>query len=166
LKKVLDADYEIITGFKGLTDIEAAIDRGELDGYCGSQFDRFIRNHQGETRQLIGSLTVPLEQDGVTLPAIIDFISDEKDITVASIFATARDSIYYPVMMSPGVSPEAVDRHRQAFDAMVKDEAFLDEAADIYLYVSPMSGEEVEAAVAGISALDPDDVALLNQYLQ
>lgn len=165
VQNVLDADYAIISGFNGLTDIEAAIDRGELDGYCGNQLDRFVRNGQGENRKLIGAMTVAVEQDGETVPPLISAVSDPLDRAAVELFAM-RDTVYYPVMMSPGASAEAVEHHRQAFAAMIADPKFLKEASGMYLTVSPMTGKNVAAAVAAVSNSDPDTVARLKAYLE
>lgn len=164
-QNVLDADYQIVSGFKGLTDIEAAVDRGELDGYCGSQLDRFVRNGQSENRQLIGALTVSVEQDGETLPPMISAVSDPLDRAAVELFAT-RDSMYYPVMMSPGTSQQAVDRYRNAFAAMIADPAFLEEAGGMYLTVTPMTGDAVAEMVGGVSNSDADTVDRLKEFLE
>ncbi len=48
---------------------------------------------------------------------------------------------------------------RRAFDATVKDPAFLAEAAKLRLDVSPMSGEEMQSLVGDLAGSPPGIVA-------
>jgi tripartite-type tricarboxylate transporter receptor subunit TctC len=63
-----------------------------------------------------------------------------------------------PLMAPPGVPAERVARLRAAFDATVKDPAFLQEAAAMGLEVMPQSGERIAARVAAVMATPKDTV--------
>jgi tripartite-type tricarboxylate transporter receptor subunit TctC len=57
-----------------------------------------------------------------------------------------------PIMAPPGVPAERVAVLRRAFDATVKDSAFLQEAAAMGFEVVPQNGERVAALVASVMA--------------
>jgi tripartite-type tricarboxylate transporter receptor subunit TctC len=57
------------------------------------------------------------------------------------------------------VPAERVDVLRRAFDATMKDPAFLAEAEKLKLDVDPMGGSEVEAAIRQILATPADVIA-------
>jgi tripartite-type tricarboxylate transporter receptor subunit TctC len=57
-----------------------------------------------------------------------------------------------PLMAPPGVPAERVARLRAAFDAVVRDPAFLQEAAAMGFEVMPQSGAEIAERVAAVMA--------------
>jgi tripartite-type tricarboxylate transporter receptor subunit TctC len=57
-----------------------------------------------------------------------------------------------PLMAPPGVPADRVARLRAAFAAVMKDPAFLQEAATLGFEVAPQSGEEIAARVAAVTA--------------
>ena len=63
-----------------------------------------------------------------------------------------------PYFLPPDVPAERVEALRRAFDATMKDQTFLAEAAKLQLEVSPMTGEEVQAMVADIGKTPADVV--------
>lgn len=165
VKNIFGAKYEIVTGFEGLREMEAAIDRGEIAGYCGSQLDAFLRNNQQDSRAFIGGMTQDVEIAGVTVPSILGAMTKPEDVAAVKMF-TLRDAIYYPVMMAPSVSDETVARYRAAFDAMLADPDFQTEMTGLYGTVSPKSGAEVEAIVADLGRSDPATLAHLVELLK
>ena len=58
-----------------------------------------------------------------------------------------------PFVAPPGVPADRVAALRDAFDAMTKDPAFLDEALRLRMDVQPATGLEIEALVKDIYAL-------------
>jgi len=160
VKNSFGGKYEIITGFKGLTDIEAAVQRGEIAGYCGSQLDRYIRNNQKGTYNLIGSAANEIELDEKVIPSFASFASNDETQAAIKLFS-ARDEIYYPFFMAPGASQEAVMRYRAAFDAVMKDPEFLKEALAVYIDMNPANGSALEAKIKAVSESDPATVSRL-----
>jgi tripartite-type tricarboxylate transporter receptor subunit TctC len=150
IRTAFGGKYQIITGFKGIRDIEAAIDRGELAGYCGSQYDAFIRNELTNSRHLIGGMRVDTMQDGKVVPSISSRVPTELD-RVAFDFLLSPDQIYYPVMMSPLISADAVAKYRAAFDAMVVDPEFVAEATELLGPFNPLSSDATEAQIQATS---------------
>jgi tripartite-type tricarboxylate transporter receptor subunit TctC len=63
-----------------------------------------------------------------------------------------------PLMAPPGTPPERVAQLRSAFDATVKDPAFLQEAAALGFEVMPQGGAEIAARVAAAMATPRDIV--------
>ena len=57
------------------------------------------------------------------------------------------------------LSPLVKGLLRRAFDAMMRDEAFLAEADRLKIDIDPMTGEETQAAIVQILATPPDVIA-------
>jgi tripartite-type tricarboxylate transporter receptor subunit TctC len=55
-----------------------------------------------------------------------------------------------PLMAPPGVPVERVAKLRSAFDAVVKDAAFLQEAAAMGFEVAPQSGAEIAERITAV----------------
>lgn len=165
IKGAFDAKYEIITGFKGLTDIEAAIERGEIDGYCGTQLDRYVRNNQQETHFVIGSLGKDVEVDGTTIPSFMSQAKTEEDKAAIALYATS-DRVYYPFLMAPGASDEAVKKYQDAFAAVIEDPEFLEEAASYYSSIDAMNGPALAEQIQAVADADASTVEHLTDMLQ
>ena len=60
----------------------------------------------------------------------------------------ARTEYGRPYFLPPDVPAERVTALRRAFDATMKDPAFIADAAQLQLEIDPMTGEEVQALVA------------------
>jgi hypothetical protein len=63
------------------------------------------------------------------------------------------------------VPAERVEALRRAFDATMKDEGFVADAAKIGFEVDPLSGEQVQAAVAALAHTPPAVVARVRAAL-
>jgi tripartite-type tricarboxylate transporter receptor subunit TctC len=71
-----------------------------------------------------------------------------------------------PFFVPPGVPADRVEALRRAFDATVKDPAFLSEAATAKIDIDPLTGEEVQALVSDVSKTPPDIVARVRDALE
>ena len=63
----------------------------------------------------------------------------------------ARTEYARPFFLPPDLPAERVEALRRAFDATMKDPAFLAEAAKLQLEVSPMTGEAMQALVGELN---------------
>ena len=73
--------------------------------------------------------------------------------------ALARLEFGRPFFLPPNVPPERVDAIRRAFDATMKDPAYLAEADKLKIEVDPLTGEQVAALVVQVSRTPADTVA-------
>ena len=84
------------------------------------------------------------------MPLVMDLAkTDEQRTAMRLLFA--RTEYARPYFMPPGVPAERVAALRRAFDATMKDPAFLADAQKLQLELSPMTGEEVQAIVADLA---------------
>ena len=66
---------------------------------------------------------------------------------------------------TPGVPQERVEALRAAFNATMKDPAFLATAAKANMDLNPVSGEELQRIVADLFATPPSAVQRLKEIL-
>ena len=72
---------------------------------------------------------------------------------------SAPAGLGHPYLAPPGTPPERLALLRDAFDATLKDKAFLAEMAKLQIAVDPMGADEVGAIVAETINAAPDVVA-------
>ena len=81
----------------------------------------------------------------------MELAKNDEDRQVLA-FISADTAISRPLTTNAGVPADRVEALRRAFDATMKDPAFLAEAAKTETDISPMTGEEVQKiAVATIN---------------
>jgi hypothetical protein len=77
------------------------------------------------------------------VPLLIDLVSDVETKKVLEMLA-APEEIGRPFFMPPGTPKEYVELMRKAFDATLKDPAFLADAERSRLEVDPVTGAQME----------------------
>jgi tripartite-type tricarboxylate transporter receptor subunit TctC len=159
LKNLLHMRLKIIQGYHSPGDVILAMARREVDGVVQT-----LGAPDGARRQWIesGQMRVMFNMEherlaGLDAPTIFEFAKTEEERQVLAFFSSSME-LGRPLMAPPGTPPERVAQLRAAFDATVKDPAFLQEAAALGFEVMPQSGEEIAARVAAAMATPRDIV--------
>jgi tripartite-type tricarboxylate transporter receptor subunit TctC len=163
-KAIFGIDIRQISGYPGSTEQRLAIERGELDGSCGawgSLSAEWIEGHK--VAPFLKAL--PVMQPG--LPADVPYAADiaptPKDRAVIR-FLTESGELGRPFVASSSVPADRLRILRTAFDATMKDPAFLAEAEKLRLPVSPKTAAEGERIVAEIFSA-PDEIVQAGRKL-
>lgn len=149
INEVLGTRFKVIHGYRGASDVLLAMEKGEAEGMCQSYSSLLTtRPHwfaDGTVRILFNteSQRNPRLPD---VPSIYEFIKDAEARQIMTYFTSSTD-FGRPFVVPPGVPPERLRALRAAFDATVKDPAFLEEADKQKLEVTPKSGAELQALV-------------------
>jgi tripartite-type tricarboxylate transporter receptor subunit TctC len=77
------------------------------------------------------------------VPTMIELAKNEQDRAVLE-FLSADIPISRAYVTTPGTPPDRVAALRRAFDATMKDPAFLADAAKANVDISPSTGEEAQ----------------------
>jgi tripartite-type tricarboxylate transporter receptor subunit TctC len=88
------------------------------------------------------------------IPTAVDLARNEEEKQVLSAIMVAAE-VGSAFFTTPGVPPERLTALRRAFDATMKDPAFLADTKKTKLTVGPMSGEALQKLVASVSNLSP-----------
>jgi hypothetical protein len=137
-----------------------AIERGEVDGRCGwswssikSTRPAWITEKKLNVLAEIG-LTRSPELEGV--PLIYDLATDRQKQVLKLVLS--RLVVGRPFAAPPGVPDDRKEALRTAFDATLKDPAFLDEAKKQQLDVNPVSGIEIDKLIGELYGTPKDIV--------
>jgi tripartite-type tricarboxylate transporter receptor subunit TctC len=158
VKNLLGAKIRLVSGYSGSASVKLAMQRGEVAGICGlpmSTITSFWRDdfESGAFKPIIQLSGRKLPQLG-GIPHVDDYVKSADDQQVFGlIFGTLALGRVY--VSPPGMPPERANALRAAFMATAKDPAFLDDAVKTQIDISPMTGVEVEAFVARLSASSP-----------
>ena len=169
LNDLLGYKFKIVRGYKGTPKINLAIERGELQGNAGvgtclgQDADAEAWIDEKKIRFILQYNLKPYpELKGV--PLVMDLAkTDEQRTAMRLLFG--RIEYARPYFMPPGVPAERVAALRRAFDATMKDPAFLADAQKLQLELSPMTGEGVQAIVADIVKTPPEIVKRVRNAL-
>ena len=159
LKYVFNAPVRQILGFPGSAEQRIAIERGELDGDCGSFSSipvAWINERKAHPFVRFTERKAPEIPESAVF--INTFAKTEEQRQLLDVL-NAADEVGRPFIMSKQVPAERIAILRNAFNATMKDPAFLADMAKQQLPVHPLSGEEAEAVVARMANVPPEIAA-------
>jgi tripartite-type tricarboxylate transporter receptor subunit TctC len=148
-----------VMGYPGSADKRVAIERGELDGDCGSWTsmpEDWLRDKKVTllvrfSRQLVPGMPPDLPYAG-------DLLTDPKKKQTLNLL-TAGAVVGRPYIAPRAIPADRLAALRAAFDATMKDSEFLADSAKQRLLVTPMTGGQVESFIKELYQTPPDIVA-------
>jgi tripartite-type tricarboxylate transporter receptor subunit TctC len=149
LNAILGFKFKLVGGYPSSADVFLAMERGEVQGICES-YDSI----KARRPDWISSGTVAvLFQGGIRpnpelkgVPFVADLAQKPEDKKAIE-FLYVGQGIGRPFIAPPGVPPAMLKVLRDAFDATMKDSAFIVEATKRKYPLSPESGADLEALV-------------------
>jgi hypothetical protein len=155
MNALLGTKFRIILGYPGGNDINLAMERGEVAGRGSNSWSawkstrpEWVRDKKLSILVQIGLKKAP---DLADTPLLMDLAKNDEDRAVLKLLS-ASTTIGRPIFTTPGVPDDRVKALRSAFDRMVRDPAFLEQARKENLEIDPVSGEEMQRIVADIVA--------------
>lgn len=150
LKNTLGMKFTIISGYQGSNDGLLALTRGEVDALSMPWSILRIREarriQDGELRLLLQT-GIEKDADLSRIPRMIDLARNDDERKLLELFSSPS-LIGRSVLSPPGTPPERVAELRRAFMATVQDPSFLIDVKRAGLEINPLTGEELQAAVA------------------
>jgi tripartite-type tricarboxylate transporter receptor subunit TctC len=150
LNRLIGTRFKVIVGYKSSTDVDLAMERGEVQGKIwtwgslksGNTADWVDRKKVS----LLAQFGLQRARDLPDLPLALDYAKTPEDRQVMEL-VFAPLTLGYPSFMGPGVPPERVEMIRRAFDRTMQDPAFIDLMKQQSLVLDPARGEDVQAIV-------------------
>jgi tripartite-type tricarboxylate transporter receptor subunit TctC len=152
---ILNVHFKIIRGYEGTPQINHAMESGEVQGNGGigwasikTQSSAWLASGKIKVIGQYGLERIPDLKD---IPTFME-LSKTEDQRQALRLVFARQEYGRPFFLPPGVPAARVEALRRAFDATMRDPEFLAEAARLQLDIEPMTGPDVAALIAKVSA--------------
>ncbi len=159
-REVLGLKYRIVRGYKSGTEINIAMERGEVHAQIvgwdslKAQRPEWVRD---KTITIIGHFSLEDPPELRPFARIVDLARTDSDRQALRL-VLARQAHGRPYFLPPGVPAARAAALRRAFDATMRDPAFVAEAAAMKVDIEPMTGEAVQALVEQVHRTTPADV--------
>lgn len=166
LKNLFGAKIKTISGYPGTSDMQMAMERGEVDGMCGVSYSTLKTLFSRELKQKKITILVQagLQRDRnlPDVPSLLELAKSERDRAVIKLLVGTQ-GMARPFMAPPGIPIERKIALRAAFDKTMTDPKFIADAAEKNVDVSPMTGEAVDKILGALYASPP---AVINRASQ
>jgi tripartite-type tricarboxylate transporter receptor subunit TctC len=168
LNELIGTKFRLVTGYVGTQETIIAIERGEAHGRCTFSYSAiktakpdWLRDHK---INVLVQIAFEKHKDFPDSPLIYDLVSKPDDRQLLDLMI-GTSAMARPFAAPPGLPPDIAATLRRAFDATMKDPAFLAEAAKIQAEVLPTTGEEVQKLVTRLYATPKPVVERVKKFL-
>ena len=153
---VLGTRFKLVTGYKGGADIDIAMQRGEVDGRGNNTWAGYKATMANAIRERHLNVLIQTglrkEPDLPDVPLFLDLVKGDGAREPIARFMSHAVAIARPFAAPPGVPAERVEILRRAWDATMKDPAFLAEAEKLDAEIDPLTGQQVQGIVENVLA--------------
>jgi tripartite-type tricarboxylate transporter receptor subunit TctC len=165
---VLGTKLKVINGYPGTAEEKLAIERGEIEAM--SQPWPIIRKELAswldeKKINLLVQTGVDKNPGLAQVPRMVDLARNDEERALLTLFSTPS-TFGRSVVAPPGLPAARVAELRAAFTETLRDSAFLRDAERAKLDLEPLSGEELQASVAGAGKFSPELVARARQIAE
>ena len=161
LKSLLGAKFKIVSGYPGSTQVNLAMERGEVQGGCGQSWSSVSATRAAAFKD--GTIKVLAQEDTEGYPALNkqgvpltrDFAKTDEQRRILDL-VYSQTVFGRPYVVAPEVPKERVAALRQAFMAAIRDPELRAEAERIQVDIDAIGGDELQTAIAKIYTTPPD----------
>jgi tripartite-type tricarboxylate transporter receptor subunit TctC len=161
MNEELGTKFRPILGFESNANRTLSMERGEIMGQCGTYLSSIKNSSMREVEsgrlRIIWQMGLEKHPDFANVPLAIDYAkTPEARQMLEMFFASATVGRAFAV--PPGVPEDRVAALRAAFDATMKDPAFVAESERTKIEVRPASAAEMEPALHKMLDASPEVV--------
>jgi tripartite-type tricarboxylate transporter receptor subunit TctC len=155
INTVAGTKFRVVTGYPGGNEVNLAMERGEVEGRGSNSWASWKSTKpdwlKDKKINILVQVALARHPDLPDVPLLMDLARTDEDRAALKLLSAPPD-IGRPVFAPPGVPAERVKALRDAFDATMKDPAFLEAAKREGLEIDPVSGEQLQKIVNDILA--------------
>ncbi len=154
-KNVFGAKARLVTGYPGTNDVALAMERGEIDGFCGLSWSTLKSRHpdwlNNKSINIIVQAGLKKEPELPDIPLAIDLAKNQEQLQILKLVLVSQE-IARPFAAPPGLPADRRTALLAAFEQTLKDPAFLAEAKTQDLDIDPVSAKDIDALLAEVYA--------------
>ncbi len=169
LNQLLGTRFRMVTGYKGITDIDLAIERGEVQGRSGASLSGVIKEH---AEWLKSGKLFPLVQIGIArdklypdVPLYHELEATDEQRQILKLLASPV-LIGRPYLAPPDTPVDRVAALRKAFWDTMQDQKFLAEAESFALEINPLDAAGLIKVIEETMRTPPELLAKAKPILQ
>jgi tripartite-type tricarboxylate transporter receptor subunit TctC len=169
-KKTSGAIYDMVTGYAGTPDLALAVERGEIDGFCGFDWASLKAQKPDWVRDklvhvlLQDSLEPNEELTKLGVPSVFKYVKNDNDRKVVE-FVISQQVFHRSFIAPPETPADQIKVLRKAFIDTTSDPQFLADANKMRIDVAPLSGDKVQDVVMKLFASPKDIVERARQAI-
>jgi hypothetical protein len=167
LNELIGTKFKVILGYDTAGQ-RLSVERGEVDGVCGLSYTTlmasnpdWILNKKVNILLQTGDEPHPAMKD---VPLVINLVKKPEDKALVKLYALPGD-IGRPYAAPPDVPADRLTALRRAFDATMKDKAFLAEAEKTHLEIDALTGEQVTKLLQEAYSTPPDAIKRMAEIM-
>ncbi len=169
LNILVGTKFKIVSGYPGGNNVNMAIERGEVGGRGSNSLAAWKSTkpdwiRENKIHHLV-QIALKRHPELPDVPLLFELARNEADRQVLY-FLSADVPLSRAYVTTPDVPAARLAALRRAFDATMKDAAFLAEAAKAAIDISPSTGEDAEKIVASVLKTPPDVLARAKAILE
>jgi tripartite-type tricarboxylate transporter receptor subunit TctC len=168
LNELIGAKFKLVTGYQGTQETVMAIERGEAHGRCTFSYSALRTAKPDWLRDkkinVLVQLAFEKHGDFPNVPLIYDLVSKPDDRQLLDLMI-GPSAMARPFAAPPGLPAPIATTLRRAFDATMKDPAFVADAKKIQAEILPTTGENVQKLVAKLYGTPKPVVARVKKFL-
>ena len=165
LNNVLVTRLKLVKGYAGSAALRLAMERGEIDGFCGVGLSSMraagLADGKANILLQIALKPNPRLKD---VPFVMDYAKRAEDRQILRLVFGWMD-LERPLAAPPGTPAERVRALRAGFDEAMKDPAMLADAEQASLGIDPMDGSAIASFVEEVYQTPPAVAARAAQLL-
>jgi tripartite-type tricarboxylate transporter receptor subunit TctC len=149
MNNVLNTKFKIVMGYQGTAEVYMAMERGEVEGLSATLDGLMTQREEWFKSKKINIVVQYLLNRDPKIPDVptaAEVAKTPEQATILRAVSSASEIGKY-IVAPPGVPAERVAALRAAFDAMVKDPAYLADADQLKIDLGPLSGIELQKIV-------------------
>ena len=150
MNQVLGTKFKIVTGYTSSAEVDLAMLRGEVTARSGGSYIGYVQERPEWIREKKINILVQTgavrEKDLPDVPLMHELANTDDQRALLNLVSSPV-KIGRPYLAPPDVPADRVALLRRAFDALMKDEAFLADAKGLQLDSNPQTGAQVAAIV-------------------
>lgn len=170
IAKAAGAKFRIVSGYKGTADIFLAMERGEVDGLCGldwnslkSQKPDWLRDRKLNILTQV-AMEPNAELTRLDVPMIWKYVAGIKDKQALELIVSQQ--VFLRSYIAPPGTPAAqATALRTAFAQVFKDKDFRADANKAKIDINPSPGEKVQQIVEQLYKMPPDVIARAKELI-
>ena len=168
LNKLFGTKIKVISGYRGGNEVYLAMERGEVDGRCGSLVSSInsTRPDWFPQKKVFVPVQIALERDPQfpDSPALIEFAKDARTKQILQLILSPM-AMDRPILTPPGVPADRIGALKAAFHAAMVDPAFLADARKQRIEAKEVTGDKVAQILATAFSMPPDVVRAANDAM-
>lgn len=167
-KNVFGAKMKLVTGYHGTNDINLAMERGEVDGYCGLSWSTLQSKHLQAYKEkkinVIIQAALRKQPELANVPLALDLTQDPEKLQILKLFIASQE-MARPFAAPPDIPADRKAALIKAFADTMKDPEFLAEAKKLSMDINPLPPQGIEDILKELYATPKDVVAKAAQAI-